>query len=370
MVLHSGYEFPRPAGSGDAAETEGNGLQPRMDRQWKEKVGLLYGLLLTWNALAWIGLWLLSRPYPFLFPLGVLAYVFGLRHAADADHIAAIDNTTRKLMHEGQRPVGVGFYFSLGHSTIVFILSLGLALATRLVEKAVPHLEGIGNILGTVVSAGFLYLIAVLNLVILAGIYDLFRRLRQAQTNGKPVNESELERLLEQRGLMNRFFGKLSRTIRHSWQMYPVGLLFGLGFDTASEVALLAMSSAVATHHMPIYLVLILPILFAAGMSLVDTTDGVLMQFAYNWAFLKPIRKVYYNLTITTISVLVALVIGTIEWLQVIARELGLKGWFWGLVGGLSFESIGYLIIFLLLASWAVALAVYKLKGYENPGIH
>lgn len=218
-----------------------------IDRRLKERIIGVYGFLLLFNVASWVGLMSISRSYRFLFPLGVLAYVFGLRHAADSDHIAAIDNTTRKLMNDGQRPVGVGFYFSLGHSTIVFILSLGLALATRWVERAIPHLETIGNILGTVISSGFLYLIAILNLVSLLGIYDVFRRLCRAQASGEEMDEDQLEELLEKRGLMNRLFGRFSRTIRRSWQMYPVGLLFGLGFDTASEVALLAMSSSVAT---------------------------------------------------------------------------------------------------------------------------
>lgn len=334
-------------------------------RALKERITLLYIFLVVLNVTAWVGLFLIARPYRFLFPLGVLAYVFGLRHGADADHIAAIDNTTRKLMHDGQRPVGVGFYFSLGHSTVVFILTFGLALAARLVERSLPHLAAIGSILGTVVSAGFLYLIAGLNLVVLVGIFAVFRRLRRAQANGQTVGEHELEELLDQRGLINRYFGRFFRAIRRSWQMYPIGILFGLGFDTASEVALLAISSSVATHHMPIYVVLILPLLFTAGMTLIDTTDGIMMQYAYNWAFLRPIRKVYYNLTITLVSVLVALVIGTIEWLQVIAHEFSLQSGLWKMVGQIDFASIGYLIIAVLLFSWGLAFLFYKIKGYE-----
>lgn len=331
----------------------------------RQRILALGAVLLAGNVAVWLLLGTLARGYPFLLSLGILAYVFGLRHAADADHIAAIDNTTRKLMQDGQRPLGVGFFFSLGHSTIVFLLATALVLATRAVAGHIPFLEHVGGIVGTLISAIFLYAIAVLNLVILRGIYDVFRRLHQARKAGE-TPQAELDRLLEQRGLMNRLLGRFYRSIRRSYQMYPVGVLFGLGFDTASEVALLGISAFAASHHMPAVYALVLPALFTAGMALVDTADGVMMQYAYGWAFLKPIRKVYYNLTITAVSVVVALVIGTIESLQVLAMEFSLRGGFWTAIEHLRFSDLGYVIIGILLTGWLLAVAVYRMRGYER----
>jgi high-affinity nickel-transport protein len=252
----------------------------------------------------------------------------------------------------------------LGHSTIVFLLAAGLALATQAVKSSLPHLEAVGGVLGTIISAAFLYLIAFLNLVILRDIYLAFREVRQVRLTRERV--LQLEEALLRRGLMNRVLGRAYRAIRSSWKMYPVGILFGLGFDTASEVALLGLSALAAGKNLPLAAVLVLPLMFAAGMSLVDTLDGVIMQYAYGWAFLNPIRKVYYNLSITAVSVLVALGVGSIEWLQVIGNELAFKGAFWNFLQALNFSTLGYLIIAVLLLSWGVSIAIYRIKGYDK----
>lgn len=324
----------------------------------------LYAFLVAFNVLAFLVLIKLSTSYPYLFSVGLLAYVFGLRHACDADHIAAIDNTTRKLANEGKKPLGVGLFFSFGHSTIVLLLAIGLAIATSFIKANIPNLEQMGSIIGTVVSAAFLYLIAALNIVIFADAYKYFKQVRKYQLNSEKLQE--MEELLLKRGFMNRIFGRFFKLITASWQMYPVGVLFGLGFDTASEVALLALSAAAAGKGMPLVDIIILPVLFAAGMSLVDTTDGVVMQYAYGWAFVNPVRKIYYNLSITGISVFVALVVGGIEWLQVFSQELGFRGLFWSIVQDVSFARLGFVIIGLMIASWLVAVLIYKVKGYEK----
>ncbi len=336
-----------------------------MNKGVRLKTAVLFGLLGMANVAAWVILLGLSHRYGFLFPLGVLAYVFGLRHAADADHIAAIDNTTRKLMNDGQRPFGIGLFFSLGHSTIVFLLATGLALATHTVKVGLPQLSAVGGILGTSISAAFLYLIALVNLVVLRDIHQAFREIRGTNLTRERI--LELEEALLRRGLMNRLLGRAYRSIRSSWQMYPVGVLFGLGFDTASEVTLLGLSAFAAGRSLPVAAVLVLPLMFATGMSLVDTLDGVLMQYAYGWAFLNPVRKVFYNLSITAVSVLIALGIGSIEWLQVIGNELAFKGSFWGFLQTLNFSTMGYFVIALLLVSWGAAVVIYRLKGYEKP---
>jgi nickel/cobalt transporter (NiCoT) family protein len=299
--------------------------------------------------------------------LGIVAYVFGLRHGVDADHIAAIDNTTRKLMQQegerdGKKPLTVGAWFSLGHSTIVVALILLLVFATRAVVGAVPQLQSIGSVLGTSVSGIFLWLIGILNVVTVVGIYKIFKGLK-----GGKLDQNQLEELLNNRGFMNRYFGKLFKLIRKPWQIYPVGVLFGLGFDTASEVALIAISVGVGVaSSIPVWMVLVLPFMFTCGMVLVDTSDGIAMSFAYGWAFLKPIRKIYYNLTITIISVLVAFCIGTVELLQVLSSELQLGGVFWGWLEGLNFETIGYAIIGIFIGSWLISMAYYKVKKFED----
>jgi high-affinity nickel-transport protein len=308
---------------------------------------LLHGL--GWGLFAWY-----SGTNPALAGLGLLAYTFGLRHAFDADHIAAIDNTTRKLLQDEKRPLGVGFFFSLGHSTIVFGLATGLALAAHSVDAGIPSLHAYGNAVGTVVSGGFLWLIGLLNLAVLLDIVRIFFGLKRGE-----LDEAELERRLQDRGFMNRFFiGRLARRITASWQAYPLGMLFGLGFDTASEVGLLALAAGVATHHVPFLAVLSLPLLFAAGMSLMDTADGAFMANAYSWAFSNPVRKVFYNITVTSLSVAVALVVGTVELLQV----LSVSPW----LDNLDFGTLGYGIVGLFVVTWALAYGVWKVRRIEE----
>jgi high-affinity nickel-transport protein len=303
-----------------------------------------------------------SRRNPALAGLGTLAYTFGLRHAFDADHIAAIDNTTRKLLQEGKRPLGVGFFFSLGHSTIVFSLATGLAVAAKTVNSKLPAFQDYGGYVGASVSGTFLWIIGILNLLVLLDIVRIFLDLRHGA-----YDQEQLEQRLLDRGFMNRFFlGRLARRIRASWQMYPLGVLFGLGFDTATEIGLLALAAGVATHHLPFLAVISLPILFAAGMSLMDTADGAFMSQAYGWAFANPIRKVYYNITVTSLSVTVALLIGTIELLQVAAAKLGLDSGFWAWLNGLDFGTLGYAIAALFLLTWAFSVVLWKTRRIEQ----
>src|SRR5271168_3236950 len=278
--------------------------------------------------------------------LGVagLAYSLGLRHAFDADHISAIDNTTRKLMNEGKRPLSIGYWFSLGHSTIVIAIGIGIVVAEKAVYGAVSDnsssLEQFGGIFGTVVSASFLYLIAVLNIVILAGIFRVFRAMREGD-----YNEAELERQLNNRGLMARFFGRWMNTIDREWKMYPVGVVFGMGFDTATEVALLATTALLASKALPWYSIMCLPILFTAGMSLMDTLDGLLMNFAYGWAFFNPVRKIYYNLAITGLSIAICFIVGAIEVLGLLPNELHWHGAFWRFMEHFNINVAGYIIV-------------------------
>ncbi len=297
--------------------------------------------------------------------IGITAYTLGLRHAFDADHIAAIDNTTRKLMADGQRPLSVGFWFSLGHSSIVFLLaflfSIGVKALSGPVVRDGSTLHQVTSVIGTSISGSFLYLIAIINLIILVSIVKVFRAMRRGD-----YDEAELERRLESRGLMNRLLGRFTRRIRAPWHMYPIGLLFGLGFDTASEVALLFLAAGAATSGLPFYAILCLPILFAAGMSLLDTIDGSFMNFAYGWAFSKPVRKVYYNLTITGLSVAVALIIGTIELLSVAADRLRLTGGFWSTVSNLNLNTVGFVIVGVFVLTWVIALAVWRFGRIEE----
>jgi len=293
------------------------------------------------------------------------AYTLGMRHAFDADHIAAIDNTTRKLMAEGKRPLSVGFWFSLGHSSIVFGLALLLSLGVKALVGPVQD-DGSGlhhytNLIGTTVSGTFLYLIAAINVVVLWGILKVFRQMRHGE-----FDEEQLEEHLNNRGLMNRVLGRATRSVTKPWQMYPIGMLFGLGFDTATEVALLVLASTSALAGLPWYAILALPVLFAAGMSLFDTLDGSFMNFAYEWAFSQPVRKVYYNLTITGLSVAVALLIGTVELLSLLAQQLGYTGPFWSWISGVDINSLGFVIAGLFAATWAVALAVWRFGRIEE----
>jgi high-affinity nickel-transport protein len=297
--------------------------------------------------------------------IGVTAYTLGMRHAFDADHISAIDNTTRKLMADGKRPLSVGFFFSLGHSTVVFVLSLLLSLGMRAlagpVQNGNSRLHQITGIVGTGVSGTFLYLIAIVNVVVLVGILKVFREMRRGH-----YDEQTLEQHLNERGLLNRFFRRLMNSITKSRQMYGVGLLFGLGFDTATEVALLVLAGAGAAGGLPWYAILCLPVLFAAGMSLLDTIDGSFMNFAYGWAFSNPVRKVYYNITITGLSVIVALLIGTVELTGLVGQELNLGGPFWTWIEGLNINTLGFVIVGLFIATWALALIAWRAFDLER----
>ncbi|HEV2368665.1 MAG TPA: HoxN/HupN/NixA family nickel/cobalt transporter [Acidimicrobiales bacterium] len=296
---------------------------------------------------------------------GVLAYTLGMRHAFDADHISAIDNTTRKLMAEGKRPLSVGFWFSLGHSSVVFFLAILLNFGIRALDSQVRNgssgLHHYTGLIGTVVSGSFLYIIAILNVVILVSIVRIFYQLRQGL-----YDHDELERQLNARGLMNRFFGPLARRVDASWKMYPIGFLFGLGFDTATEIALLVLAGSSVAAGLPFWAILSLPILFAAGMALLDTADGSFMNFAYGWAFSKPVRKVYYNITITALSVAVAFVIGTIEMLSVLQQQLHLTGGIWSFAAGFNLNSAGFFIVALFVVTWVAALAIWRFGRVES----
>jgi high-affinity nickel-transport protein len=310
-----------------------------------------------WGLFAWY-----SRTNPALAGLGTLAYTFGLRHAFDADHIAAIDNTTRTFLQQKKRSLGVGFFFSLGHSSIVFALTTALAVAATSVTSAIPSFQDWGGYVGAGVSGTFLWVIGILNLLVLLDIVRIFFEMRQGR-----FDEAELEARLAERGLMNRLYlGRLARRIRSSWQMFPLGALFGLGFDTATEVGLLAIAAGVASNHVPFLAVLSLPTLFAAGMSLMDTADGAFMSHAYGWAFSNPVRKVYYNITVTSLSVAVAFVIGSVELLQVVSRKLGWSGGFWSWLGGLDFGVLGYGIVGLFVLTWAVSVVIWKTRRIEE----
>ncbi|WP_329373118.1 HoxN/HupN/NixA family nickel/cobalt transporter [Streptomyces sp. NBC_00669] len=297
--------------------------------------------------------------------IGVTAYALGMRHAFDADHIAAIDNTTRKLMGQGRRPLSVGFWFSLGHSSIVFgltlLLSFGVKSLAGPLQDDSSTLHTVTGLVGTAVSGTFLYAIAAVNLVVLVGIWKVLRRMRAGQ-----LDEQALEEQLDKRGLLNRLLGRVMRSIDKPWQMYPVGLLFGLGFDTATEVALLVLAGSGAATGLPWYAILCLPVLFAAGMSLLDTIDGSFMNFAYGWAFSQPVRKIYYNLTITGLSVAVALVIGTVELLALLADKLALHGGFWSWVSSLNLNTVGFVVVGLFAVAWAGALLVWRFAHIEK----
>jgi high-affinity nickel-transport protein len=297
--------------------------------------------------------------------IGITAYTLGMRHAFDADHISAIDNTTRKLMAEGKRPLSVGFWFSLGHSTIVFALALLISLGVRALDGPVRNgssrLHDVAGWVGTTVSGTFLYVIAALNIVILIGILKVFAEMRRGR-----YDEAELERQLDNRGLMNRFLGRLTKAVDRPRQMYPIGVLFGLGFDTATEVALLVVAGSAGAAGLPWYAILCLPILFAAGMSLLDSIDGSFMNFAYGWAFSRPVRKVFYNLTITGLSVAVALVIGTIELGGLVAQHLNASGAFWRWFEGIDINLLGFVIVGMFAGTWAVALSVWHFGRIEE----
>ena len=328
------------------------------DASTKTKVVVVMTLLVVVNVLLWLVVWSLSGRFVFLVATGWLAYGFGLRHAVDADHISAIDNTTRKLMQEGKRPTGVGFFFSLGHSTIVISLCAALALSTAYVQRHMPQWQGIGGIVGTLVSGLFLYVIGFINLVVLLNLFKTFQAIRR----GEDVEGQHMGDMLDQRGLLGRLFKPVLKMVRHSWQMYFVGFLFGLGFDTASEVGILALSAHSGQTTTPFWVIMLLPLLFMAGMCLIDALDGILMLGAYGWAFVKPVRKVYYNLIITSLSVSVAFIVGTYELLQIFQAQFALKGRLWSFLNNLPLDNLGYYIIGTFLLGWGVSVLVSKAR--------
>jgi nickel/cobalt transporter (NiCoT) family protein len=328
------------------------------------KVLGIYSILLVFNGAAWLWAIVALRHFPVLLGTAFLAYSFGLRHAVDADHIAAIDNVTRKLMQEGKRPVAVGFLFSLGHSTIVLLGSVAIAWTTLALQHRMDAVREIGGVVGTLVSTFFLFGIAAMNLVVLQSIWRTFVKVRA----GEPYVEEDLDLLLGNRGLLARLFRPMFQMITRSWHMYPLGVLFGLGFDTATEIGVLGISAAEASKGLSMWSILIFPTLFAAGMSLVDTTDNILMLGAYGWAFVKPIRKLYYNLTITSVSVAVALAVGGIEALGLMVGRFHWKGSFWDAVIQLNenFGTLGYFIVGLFVLSWVISVAFYKWRRFDD----
>jgi high-affinity nickel-transport protein len=341
-------------------------LLTESDSNLRSRLLGIYGLLIGINVVAWV--WALAALHdnPVLLGTAMLAYTFGLRHAVDADHIAAIDNVTRKLMQQGQRPVGVGFFFSLGHSAVVVLLSLAVAFAAKEVSSSFDSLKAFGDVVGTLVSALFLFAIAIFNIIVLISIWRTFNAVK----GGKRFVEDDFDILLNNRGFLARLFRPLFKLVTKSWHMLPIGFLFGLGFDTATEVALFGISAVQATNGASLAIILVFPALFAAGMTLVDTTDGALMLGAYGWAFMKPLRKLYYNMTITAVSVVVALVVGGLETLNLIRDQLGLTdgGGFWGAIGAINdnFGILGYVIIGIFAVSWIGSVAFYKFNGYDK----
>jgi nickel/cobalt transporter (NiCoT) family protein len=347
-------------------------------REWG-RLAAIFGFILAVNVAGWAIFVLYVMPHHFHYRgegagngqglgvgigVAITAWFLGFRHAFDADHISCIDNTTRKLMADGKRPLGSGFFFSFGHSTVIVAVGVGITVAARAVFGAVVDpssaYETAGGTIGTLLSAGFLYLIAVLNLIVLAGIVKVFRQMR-----GGAYDEAELEAQLQARGLMYRFFGRFMRSINHTWQLYFVGLVFGIGFDTATEVVLLSATAYAAIQGLPYFAVLALPFLFAGGMMLFDTLDGVFMNVAYGWAFARPVRKVYYNLVITGLSIGAAFIIGTIEILGILTAEMNLHGAFWDTVANFDINVAGFCIAGLFVLVWVVALIYWRLGRVE-----
>ncbi len=327
-------------------------------------IGALYAILAVANLGAWAWALIAFRDYPLQLGTALLAYTLGLRHAVDADHIAAIDNVTRKLMQEGKRPAAAGFFFSLGHSTIVWLGTIIIVVATVAFREKLDTLRSVGGVAGTLVSASFLFAIAIMNIFIFAAIYKTFRTIKA----GGAYADEDLDMLLSGGGFISRVFRPLFRSVSRSWHMYPLGLLFGLGFDTATEIGLLGLSAAGASQGMTLWSILVFPALFTAGMSLVDTTDSVLMLKAYGWAFVKPVRKLYYNMTMTFVSVLVAVIIGSLETLNLIGAKLDLKGSFWEGIGAINenFGVFGYVIIGVFAGTWVISVLFYRLMDYDR----
>lgn len=324
----------------------------------------IYALLIAGNIGAWLWALIAFHGRPLLLGMALLAYSLGLRHAFDADHIAAIDNVTRKLMQEGRRPLAAGFFFSLGHSTVVVCLAVAIALAASALRGHFDVLKDVGGMIGISVSALFLFAIAAANIVVLTQVYRVF----QAVTRGGRLVEADVDGMLAKRGFLGRVFRPAFRLIERSWHMYPLGVLFGLGFDTATEVGLLGISATQAAQGFPMWSILVFPALFTAAMSLTDTTDSALMVGTYGWAFVRPMRKLYYNMTITLVSVVAALVVGGVEVLGLIGGKLGLGGPFWDFVAmlGGNFGVFGYGIVAFFIASWFISFAIYKVKGFDR----
>lgn len=324
----------------------------------------IYLILAAANLGAWIWALAAFHDFPVLLGTALLAYSFGLRHAVDADHIAAIDNVTLKLIQEGERPVTVGFYFSLGHSTVVVLASVAIAATANALQNRFDALRQVGGLIGTSMSTLFLIAIAAVNALALLAAYRSF----QAARRGERPLDDDINAFLSKRGLLGRLFRPLFRLIGKSWHMYPLGFLFGLGFDTATEVGLLGISAAETAKGLPIWTILVFPALFTAGMSLIDTTDSILMLGTYKWTVMKPIRRLYYNMTVTFVSVVVALAVGGIEALGLISSKLGLEGRFWSLIGLLNdnFASLGFLIVGVFIASWIVSVLVYRVGRFDE----
>jgi high-affinity nickel-transport protein len=324
----------------------------------------MFAMLAAANIGAWFWAFAAFRDHPVLLGTAVLAYSLGLRHAVDADHIAAIDNVTRKFLQEGKAPSAVGLFFSLGHSTVVVGACFLIALGTGVLNARFVEFKEVGGLIGTSVSSLFLFAIAIINIFVLLAVYRSFQRVKR----GGHLMEDDLDLLLAARGLLGRLFRPLFGLIRSSWQMYPLGLLFGLGFDTATEVSVLGISAAQAGNGLSVWSLLVFPALFTAGMALIDTADSVLMTGAYGWAFVKPIRKLYYNLTITFVSVVVAVIVGGVEALGILADRFGFRGGLWDAVSSLNanFGALGYLIIGIFATSWIVSVLLYRLNGYDR----
>lgn len=324
---------------------------------WVPYITIVFAL----HVIGFVFLWTAAKDAHILLGMGLLAYTLGLRHAFDADHIAAIDNTVRKLLQQRKDPVGVGFYFSIGHSTVVFIMAVLLGVSVHWAKDQLPHFQEIGGTIGTIVSGVFLLLIGILNLIILVSLIKLFSKLKNQK-----VSHQELDQLLDSRGFITRFIGPYFKLINKSWHVLPLGFLFGLGFDTASEIALLALSSGASQHAISFIGIISLPILFASGMSLLDTLDGILMKSAYNWAFLKPVRKIYYNITITAVSVIAALIIGMIELLQIMGDKFHFQGAFWQLIQSMKFDYIGYILVAVFILTWFCSTVIWKMNRFDE----
>jgi len=328
----------------------------------RASIASIYALLLLLNAVVWGWAMLTFRHQPVFLGTALLAYGFGLRHAVDADHIAAIDNVTRKLMQEGKRPVSVGFFFAMGHSAVVILAAAGVALTAAALHF--DRAKSVGSVISTSVSALFLFAIAAMNLLIFLSVWRTFRHVR----SGGAFVEEDFDLLMNKRGFASRLFRPLFRLIRKSWHMFPLGFLFGLGFDTATEVALLGMSATQAARGVSIWSIMVFPALFAAGMSLIDTTDGILMLGAYEWAYVKPIRKLFYNMTITLVSVIIAVFIGGIEALGLLQARMQFSGGLWDWVGHLNdnFNNLGFIIIGVFILAWCVSVVIYRYKDYDS----